>query len=151
MHASVLCGADGRGFHLLGLVMWAPLCGSIHWLNNQLQPAAAIGGMLASKGLLDLPQQQQQQDGQFDAAAAQQVAAAQAAADIEQQQLRRFEELSYREKKQAVEMIRQREIAELNEALKQQQLQEAAKAAGQGSSSSSGEGAQSKRRWWPFS
>lgn len=142
--------AYGRGFHLLGLVMWAPLCGSIHWLNNQLQPAAAIGGMLASKGLLDLPQQQQQQqDGHADAAAAQQVVAAEAAA--EQQQPRRFEELSYREKKQAVEMIRQREIAELNEALKQQQLQEAARAAGQGSSSSSGEVAQSKRRWWPYS
>jgi hypothetical protein len=124
--------------------MWAPLCGSLHWLNNQLQPAAAIGSMLASQGLLDMPQQQQQQQDDTANVAQQAAAAAAAAGPV---QPRQFEELSYREKKQAVEAIRQREIAELNETLKQQQLQEAAKAAGRGS----GSGEQAPRkRWWPF-
>lgn len=144
--------AYGRGFHLLGMVMWGPLCGSIHWLNNQVQPAAAVASFLASQGLLDMPQQyqqqqqqreQQQRDEQAARAAAEQAAAAAAEPVLP----RRFEDLSYREKKEAVEVIRQREVAELNAAMKQQQLQEAAKAAGHGSSSSE---QAPRKRWWLF-
>ncbi|KAF6263010.1 hypothetical protein COO60DRAFT_531653 [Scenedesmus sp. NREL 46B-D3] len=141
--------AYGRGFHLLGLVMWGPLCGSLHWLNSTLQPAAAIGSMLASQGLLDMPQQDHEEAAAAAEAPQQMAAAVAAAAAAGPVQPRRLEELSHREKKQAVELIRQREIAELNEALKQRQLQEAARAAGRGSSSS-GEQEQPRKRWWLF-
>jgi hypothetical protein len=130
----LLCSAaaDGRGFHLLGAVMWAPLCGGLHWLNSSLRPAAALKAFLVSQDLLDLPQheahalaaeQQKQQLQEQQQEHEQQQA-------LEQQQARtRFEDMSWRDKAKAVEAIKQRELQQLHKAMRRQEEEQEGAAA----------------------
>lgn len=118
--------ADGRGFHLLGAVVWAPLCGTLHWANNQLQAGAALQGWLARHDLIDLPLQQQQQHEQ-------KQAAAEAVQQVPQLELetpkvpKRYEDMPWRDKILAVEAVKQRELEQLHQLMREKE--EAAQAA----------------------
>lgn len=118
------CDADGRGFHLLGMVAWAPLCGAVHWAYNELRLEAVLQHWLARQGLLDLPPHLQQQELAQQQADADAAAAAAAAQQAQQGGPRRVEDLTYREKKAAVEAIKQRELEQLHAALRQQEAQQ---------------------------
>jgi hypothetical protein len=123
--------ADGKGFHLLGAVMWAPLCGGLHWLNAALQPVAGLKVFLASQGLLDLPaheqqalaqwpwqQQQPQSQPQPQLQEEAGVAVQQGEQQQQQQQLMRFEDVSWRDKARGVDQIKRRELELLHKQLK---------------------------------
>lgn len=154
-------------------MLWAPLCGTLHWANHKLQAAAAIQTWLAEHDLLDLPpqhkllQQQQQQlmSVQQQQSQQQHVSAQQEEQQqlLEQQQQPKvpvsFEDMPWREKVIAIEAIKQRELAALHEGLRAQEAEARAaelqerrrrqrevgpEAAGEGDSSSSTQ----RRRWW---
>jgi len=101
--------------------MWAPLCGTLHWANNQLQAGAAVQGWLAQHDLLDVPQQQQQQQ------QAQQQAQAAALQQQQQQELEaakvpvRYEDMPWRDKIRAVEAVKQRELEQLHKLLRDEE------------------------------
>eukprot|EP00775_Hariotina_reticulata_P003564 gene3564-3832_t len=111
--------ADGRGFQVLGAVVWGPLCGGLHWASNRLQVSAVLQEFLANQGLLDLPAEYRAQAAV--AAHNEQLALAAAAAEAEPVQPRRVEDLTWREQKRAVEEIKQRELAELHKRLKREE------------------------------
>eukprot|EP00879_Flechtneria_rotunda_P022490 GHRR01023741.1.p1 GENE.GHRR01023741.1~~GHRR01023741.1.p1 ORF type:complete len:251 (+),score=124.67 GHRR01023741.1:81-755(+) len=172
--------AHGRGFQLLGAVVWGPLCGGLHWLNSTLQPGAVVKNYLISKELLDPPpgyaqqqrlqqqleaqayQQQQQQYLQKRQASSssvvqqQQAAEPQQATAAEQRQLpivpKRLDELTWAEKRTAVDEIRKRELGELQARLKEQQQQQQHSPEAGSDNSSGGnqqqQQQQSRNRWW---
>jgi len=121
------CVADGRGFQVLGAVVWGPLCGGLHWGSNKLQVGTVFQKLLANQGLRDLPQEYYTQaavaegNAQLPLAAAAGGAAAAAAAEPPAVQPRRLEDLTEREKRQAVEAIKRRELAQLHERLKREE------------------------------
>lgn len=117
--------ADGRGFYLLGAVMWAPLCGTVHWANSKLDATAAVQAWLAKHDLLDLQQpshQQQQQVLQAQELQQQQQQQIQQQEELQQQQPKvpiRYEDMPWREKIIAVEAVKQREMAELHSKMRE--------------------------------
>ncbi len=44
---------QGPQFRLLGGLLWGPICGGIHLLNEWLQPKTFMEDVLISEGLLD--------------------------------------------------------------------------------------------------
>lgn len=117
----IACLADGRGFSLLGAVLWAPLCGTVHWANNKLEAGAAVQAWLVKHDLLDLPQQQQQQEQQVQQQLQQQVQQQQ------EQEVQlpkvpiRFEDMPWREKIIAVEAVKQRELQVLHDKIREEE------------------------------
>jgi hypothetical protein len=112
------CVADGRGFHLLGAVLWAPLCGTLHWATTQLQIGSAVQAWLVKNDLLDLPHIQQQ----LLLHEQQETARAAAALQEQQEQLQqmpkipvRFEDMDWQEKVRGVNAVMQRELKALQD------------------------------------
>eukprot|EP00878_Enallax_costatus_P025671 GHUV01027490.1.p1 GENE.GHUV01027490.1~~GHUV01027490.1.p1 ORF type:complete len:201 (+),score=77.58 GHUV01027490.1:50-604(+) len=142
--------AYGRGFHILGFVVWGPVCGALHWANSTLQPGAVLRSALARQGLLDLPQQQEQHD-LVHQPQQQQPAAAAAAVQAQIVQPRRVEDVTEAEIKRWAEEIKQRELAELKALWRQQEQQARAAAAGLGLDQPEQQQQQdgtSGKRWW---
>jgi hypothetical protein len=116
--------ADGRGFHLLGAVLWAPLCGTLHWANNQLQIGYTVQAWLVKHDLLDLPHIQQQ----LLLREQQEAATAAAALQEQQEQLQqmpkvpvRYEDMDWQEKVRGVNAVKQRELQALHEKWRQEE------------------------------
>jgi hypothetical protein len=103
---------------VLGAVVWGPLCGGLHWASNKLQVGTVFQEFLASQGLLDLPKEHRAQAAV--AAGSEQLPVA-AAAEAPPVQPRRLDDLTWPEKKRAVEEIKQRELTELHERLKKEE------------------------------
>lgn len=124
----------------------------MHWLNNLLQPGDTIRYLLASQDLLDLPQQQQQSQQQAQQQQQQPRTVQQAEAAVAVQP-RRIEDVSYAEQKKWADEIKQREMQQLKDMWRQQELQAAAAAlaASRGAEQQQQEGnASGAKRWWGF-
>jgi hypothetical protein len=132
----------------LGAVLWAPLCGTLHWANNKVSAGAAVQAWLIKHDLLDMPQyQQQQQEVQQQALVEQQQQQQQQQEAAQAPKVPvRYEDMPWREKIIAVEAVKERELKDLHDRLKQEE-QAALAAALQDRRQQQQQDAPQRRRW----
>ena len=167
--------AAGRQYKLLGAVVWAPLCGTSHWLYYKLNLGPTLETWLVDQGLLDkTPSDNYTRTPLTEGAAAegkaeqqqplqQQQQGEQQRDETQQQQgeaPRTVESLTWREKRAFAEEVRRREMEELHKWMEgggvpAEAPWEAARRATQQQQQEQqggGEVGESKRpsRWWRF-